>query len=309
MDNCELPMIADLLIAELSKWKAVAPVQDMTLENDQLDFMDAVSMKLWNCKWETVDETDGLGHGYWGYWYDRFVDVGIFEDIRTDPVWHLRRMPGPLSDERTYMRRCPPPGRLSPKDAKLLNFVLEDSAGRSKWRFWTITSAAPSSNYITVSPHTKTSHAFGIYKGKYRFGHIHDDEWHVHLPFTSFPINPVRKRHIQAAIMSEAQKEEEEAKHAKATVEDAEDDETIGQSKKKSKKEKMKAAVTGGSKKEKTADDFNQEQLQELLRSNPGLMRELQGEGGDKASEASMMDQMRKLNLSELLTGLVSTLY
>ena len=72
-----------------------------------------------------------------------------------------------------------------------------------------------------------------------------------------------------------------------------------GKKKKKSKKKKLKEAITG-QKSDDGSKTLNQEQLAEILKSNPSLKNELGGVDVSKAEE-----MMNKLTMSDLLTGMV----
>jgi glycylpeptide N-tetradecanoyltransferase len=86
--------------------------------------------------------------------------------------------------------------------------------------------------------------------------------------------------------------------------------------KKRSKRKKIKAALTGGSKDGKPAEGelskaigkLDREQLSALLASNPALARDLGFEGPNTTAESSAqaMEQLKKLSLQDIMTGLAS---
>jgi glycylpeptide N-tetradecanoyltransferase len=94
----------------------------------------------------------------------------------------------------------------------------------------------------------------------------------------------------------ESSEEEEEAGTAEAGASSAA---ASKKKKKKSKKKRIKEALTGGSKE----PQITSEQLQQVLELNPALKKEVEAQ--TKGMDQAQVDEMiRRLNLSELLTGL-----
>jgi len=72
--------------------------------------------------------------------------------------------------------------------------------------------------------------------------------------------------------------------------------------KKKSKRKKIKAALAGKEDGASSSGRLSGEQLQQLLKENPSLKAEMEGLDPNKAAE-----MMRKLNVSDILTGMSVT--